>query len=41
MIELIGFISIVISIVVLYPYTKERQHEKGKPPFDKNRLKVK
>lgn len=41
MIEIIGISMIIISIVVIYPYTKEKYSEKGKLPFDKSRLKVK
>jgi hypothetical protein len=40
-IELIGFIMIVVSIIILFPYTKERNIENEKVPFDKNRLKIK
>jgi len=41
MIELITIIMMVISVVAIYPYTKEKYEEKGKLPFDKTRLKIK
>ncbi len=36
MVELIGFLLIVISIAVLYPFIKQRDVEKEKLPFDKD-----
>jgi len=41
MIEFVAIVMMIISIVAIYPYTKERYEEKGKLPFDKNRLKIK
>jgi hypothetical protein len=38
-VEIIGIIMIIVSIIVLYPYTKEKSVEKGKVPFDRDRLK--
>lgn len=34
MIEIIGLIMIIISIIAIYPYSKEKSFYKKKLPFD-------